>query len=51
MNARTEAITDAGSSIVEYERWLQCDDTEILVDLESSITESIASRQCYSEAG
>jgi predicted RecB family nuclease len=35
MAARTGAITDAGSSIVEYERWLECGDNAILSDLES----------------
>jgi uncharacterized protein len=35
MAARTGAITDAGSSIVEYERWLECGEGGILSDLES----------------
>jgi predicted RecB family nuclease len=35
MAARTGAITDAGSSIVEYERWLEGGDRGILNDLES----------------
>ena len=34
MEARTQAITDAGSSIVEYERWLQRPDDGILSQLE-----------------
>jgi len=34
MEARTQAITDAGSSIVEYERWLQRPDDRILNQLE-----------------
>ncbi len=33
MARREEAITDAGSSIVEYERWLQTGDEQILDDL------------------
>jgi uncharacterized protein len=35
MESRTEAITDAGSSIEEYERWLEEQDSRILVDLEA----------------
>ena len=35
MEARTEAITDAGSSIDEYERWLETGDDQILSDLET----------------
>ena len=35
MAARTGVITDAGSSIVEYERWLEDGDGGILRDLES----------------
>jgi uncharacterized protein len=34
MQARTEGIIDAGSSIVEYERWLEDHDDAILVKLE-----------------
>jgi predicted RecB family nuclease len=34
MPARTGEITDAGSSIVEYERWLQTGDQQILDDIE-----------------
>lgn len=34
MPARTEAITDAGSSIIEYERWLADPDQQILDDIE-----------------
>ncbi len=34
MRARTEAITDAGSSIIEYERWLADPDQHILDDIE-----------------
>jgi predicted RecB family nuclease len=34
MRARTEAITDAGSSIIEYERWLADPDQQILDDIE-----------------
>jgi uncharacterized protein len=34
MPARTEAITDAGSSIIEYERWLADPTQEILDDIE-----------------
>lgn len=33
MQARTEAVTDAGSSIVEYERWLEEGDPTILDQL------------------
>ena len=33
MPARTEAITDGGSSIVEYERWIETHDPTILDDL------------------
>jgi len=33
MAARTEAITDGGSSIAEYERWLETGDPAILHDL------------------
>ena len=35
MPARTEAITDAGSSIEEYERWLESGDPTILDELEA----------------
>ena len=35
MSSRTDAITDAGSSIVEYERWLDTSDDAILADLEA----------------
>lgn len=35
MDARTGEIVDAGSSIVEYERWLQTDDQQILDDIEA----------------
>ena len=35
MAARDGAITDAGSSIVEYERWLETHDPQILVDIET----------------
>ncbi|MCP4085045.1 MAG: TM0106 family RecB-like putative nuclease [Actinomycetia bacterium] len=35
MEARSGEITDAGSSIVEYERWLQTGDQEILDDIEA----------------
>ena len=35
MDARTGEITDAGSSIVEYERWLQTGDQQILDDIEA----------------
>ncbi len=35
MPARAEAITDAASSIVEYERWLQTGDRRILADIEA----------------
>ena len=35
MPARTGAITDAGSSIVEYERWLESGDQQILDDIEA----------------
>jgi AAA domain/RNase_H superfamily len=34
MPARTESITDAGSSIAEYERWLESSDDSILTELE-----------------
>jgi uncharacterized protein len=34
MGARTQAITDAGSSIDEYERWLETGDDTILEDIE-----------------
>jgi len=34
MEARTQAITDAGSSIDEYERWLETGDGRILDDIE-----------------
>src|SRR5690606_5208894 len=34
MEARSAEILDAGSSIVEYERWLQEQDQQILDDLE-----------------
>jgi uncharacterized protein len=34
MPPRTEAITDAGSSIIEYERWLADPDQQILDDIE-----------------
>ena len=34
MAARDGAITDAGSSIVEYERWLETHDPQILFDIE-----------------
>lgn len=34
MVARTQAITDAGSSIVEYENWLQTGDSQILEEIE-----------------
>ena len=34
LEARTEAITDGGSSIAEYERWLDERDPEILTELE-----------------
>jgi uncharacterized protein len=34
MGARTQAITDAGSSIDEYERWLETGDGRILADIE-----------------
>ncbi|HVB93425.1 MAG TPA: TM0106 family RecB-like putative nuclease [Acidimicrobiales bacterium] len=34
MRPRTEAITDAGSSIIEYERWLADPDQQILDDIE-----------------
>jgi len=33
MGARTDRIRDAGSSVVEYERWLRTHDSEILDDL------------------
>ncbi|MHB1585275.1 MAG: ribonuclease H-like domain-containing protein, partial [Acidimicrobiales bacterium] len=33
MAPRTEAVTDAGSSIVEYERWLDGGDQRILDQL------------------
>ena len=35
MAPRDAAITDAGSSIVEYERWLQTEDQTILDDIEA----------------
>lgn len=35
MPPRTAEITDAGSSIVEYERWLQTGDTQILAAIEA----------------
>jgi predicted RecB family nuclease len=35
MEARTAEIVDAGSSIVEYERWLQTNDQQILNDIEA----------------
>jgi uncharacterized protein len=35
MPPRTAEITDAGSSIVEYERWLQGGDARILADIEA----------------
>lgn len=35
MPPRTAEITDAGSSIVEYERWLQTGDPQILADIEA----------------
>ena len=35
MDARSGEITDAGSSIVEYERWLQTGDQQILDDIEA----------------
>jgi len=35
MEARTGEIVDAGSSIVEYERWLQTGDQQILDDIEA----------------
>ncbi len=35
MPARTGAITNAGSSIVEYERWLQTGDQDILDNIEA----------------
>ncbi len=35
MPARSEAITDAASSIVEYERWLQTADGGILAEIEA----------------
>lgn len=35
MDARSGQITDAGSSIVEYERWLQTNDPKILDDIEA----------------
>jgi len=35
MEARTGEIVDAGSSIVEYERWLQTGDQQILADIEA----------------
>jgi predicted RecB family nuclease len=34
MGARTQAITDAGSSIDEYERWLETGDSQILAEIE-----------------
>ena len=34
MEARTQAITDAGSSIDEFERWLETGDEQILADIE-----------------
>ncbi len=34
MGARTQAITDAGSSIDEFERWLETGDDRILTDIE-----------------
>ena len=34
MDARSDEITDAGSSIVAYERWLETRDVAILADLE-----------------
>ncbi len=35
MDARLGEITDAGSSIVEYERWLQTGEQKILDDIEA----------------
>lgn len=35
MAARQGAVNDGGSSIVEYERWLQAPDPQILADLEA----------------
>lgn len=35
MEARTGAITDAGSSIVQYEEWLSTGDDQILADIEA----------------
>jgi uncharacterized protein len=35
MAGRTDSITDAGSSIVEYERWLETGDDTILAELET----------------
>lgn len=35
LDARTEAITDGGSSIVEYERWIEEEDPQILAELEA----------------
>jgi len=43
MDARTGEITDAGSSIVEYERWLQTGDQQILEDIEAYNREDIES--------
>ena len=34
MESRTQAITDAGSSIDEYERWLETGEDQILADIE-----------------
>jgi uncharacterized protein len=34
MEARTQAITDAGSSIDEFERWIEIGDEQILSDIE-----------------
>src|SRR3546814_19630819 len=35
MPPRTAEIPDAGSSLVEYERWLQTGDAQILADIEA----------------
>lgn len=35
LDARTQAITDGGSSIVEYERWIEEGDAQILTELEA----------------
>ena len=43
MAARTGEIVDAGSSIVEYERWLQTDDQQILNDIEAYNSDDVES--------